>query len=246
MKDVSCEVIRDLLPLYEDGAVSQETEALVRRHLADCPACREELRKMRTPISVPPEEDKELWERFEARRAKQRRKRRIGIACALSLLAAAVVFCFWYTRPRTWAEITGEDIRVDYAGCDILNPDWYAETADTNSPFMHWSIRQGSPAVDEAGDAILQVLERYTFRASLESLLPGDSIDVGGDTVSIHMVWGEKDGGFFYFGEDNKVGTFHGRLGREIYHFDPALFDELLQIVQEYGTLVPPYDPDTP
>lgn len=236
MKDVSCEVIRDLLPLYEDGAVSQETEALVRRHLADCPACREELRKMRTPISVPPEEDKELWERFEARRAKQRRKRRIGIACALSLLAAAVAFCFWYTRPQTWAEITGEDVRVDYASCDLINPDWDAESASTKLPFLFWQIRQEDPRSEEAGDAILQVLDRYTFRASLESLIPGDSIDVGGNTVNIHMIWGEKDGGFFYFGEDNKVGTFRG-WGREIYRFDPALFDELIQIVQEYGTL---------
>lgn len=245
MKDVSCEVIRDLLPLYEDGAVSEETAELVRVHLKDCAECREELRKMRTPISMPPEEDKELWERFEARRAKQRRKRRIGIACALSLLAAAVVFCFWYTRPRTWAEITGEDVRVDYAGYDVLNPDWEAETADAKLRFMFLQIRQGSPAIDEASDAILQALERCTFRASLESLLPGDSIDVGGDTVNIHMVWGEKDSGFFYFGEDNKVGTFRG-WGREIYHFDPALFDELAQIVREYGTLAPPYDPDTP
>lgn len=246
MKDVSCEVIRDLLPLYEDGAVSEESEELVRAHLKDCPACREELRKMRTPISVPPQEDKELWERFEARRAKQRRKRLLGIACALSLLAAAVAFCAWYTRPQTWAEITSEDVCVDYAGTDILNPDWGSETAGAKLRFLHWQIRQEDPRLEEAGGAILQVLGRYTFRASLESLLPGDSIDVGGDTVNIHIVWGEKDGGFFYFGDNNKVGTFRSRRGREIYHFDPALFDELVQIVQEYGTLEPPYDPDAP
>ena len=45
--EVECGVIHDLLPLYEDGAASEETTQLVREHLKDCPVCREELRKMR-------------------------------------------------------------------------------------------------------------------------------------------------------------------------------------------------------
>ena len=40
---VSCDVIRDLLPLYTDQAASADTVALVEEHLASCPACREEL-----------------------------------------------------------------------------------------------------------------------------------------------------------------------------------------------------------
>ena len=30
MSETSCDIIRDLLPLYEDGAVSEETAKLVR------------------------------------------------------------------------------------------------------------------------------------------------------------------------------------------------------------------------
>ena len=65
MKEISCGVIRDLLPLYEDGAVSTESQELVREHLKDCPACQEELRRMRTPVSLPPEDE---GERSEERR----------------------------------------------------------------------------------------------------------------------------------------------------------------------------------
>ena len=36
---VSCDVIRDLLPLYTDQAASADTVALVEEHLASCPAC---------------------------------------------------------------------------------------------------------------------------------------------------------------------------------------------------------------
>lgn len=40
---VSCEIIKDLLPLYHDGACSKESCALVEAHLRDCQSCKEEL-----------------------------------------------------------------------------------------------------------------------------------------------------------------------------------------------------------
>lgn len=40
---IDCNVIRDLLPLYAEDLVSEETAALVREHLQDCPACQAEL-----------------------------------------------------------------------------------------------------------------------------------------------------------------------------------------------------------
>lgn len=36
-----CCIIRDLLPLYEDKAVSSETAGRIRAHLEQCPACRD-------------------------------------------------------------------------------------------------------------------------------------------------------------------------------------------------------------
>ena len=35
-----CPAVKDLLPLYEDGALSRETEELVSGHLRQCGACR--------------------------------------------------------------------------------------------------------------------------------------------------------------------------------------------------------------
>lgn len=235
MKEVSCEVIRDLLPLYEDGAASGESQTLVREHLKDCPACREELRKLRTPITLPPEDEKELWERFEARRARQRRKRRIGVACAASLLAVLVVFCLWYTRPRTWVEITGEDADVLFASLIMADPDWDAETAEEKLGYKYWQIPQNDPRREEAGGKLLQVLKRYTFRASLDSLIPRDGISMSWrDDLTTAVAWGEDSSRFFYFGENGKMIS-PGGWGYDIYHCDPALFGELAEIVQTYG-----------
>lgn len=43
---ISCEVCRDLLPLYVDGVCSAESCALVEEHLARCGACRMEYERM--------------------------------------------------------------------------------------------------------------------------------------------------------------------------------------------------------
>ena len=37
---IPCAVCRDLMPLVQDGVASPESEALVKAHLAACPACR--------------------------------------------------------------------------------------------------------------------------------------------------------------------------------------------------------------
>jgi len=43
----TCDVIRDLLPLYADDACSQESRNLVENHLAECPDCAGMLKRLR-------------------------------------------------------------------------------------------------------------------------------------------------------------------------------------------------------
>ena len=40
---ISCEIIKDLLPLYYDGVCSKESMAMVEEHLAECDNCKAEL-----------------------------------------------------------------------------------------------------------------------------------------------------------------------------------------------------------
>ena len=37
--DLTCGVVRDLLPSYVEGLTSQETNQAVETHLASCPEC---------------------------------------------------------------------------------------------------------------------------------------------------------------------------------------------------------------
>ena len=36
----NCNIIKDLLPFYEDKAVSEESRKIISEHLKSCPACR--------------------------------------------------------------------------------------------------------------------------------------------------------------------------------------------------------------
>ena len=53
MRNIGCEVIRDLLPLYHDGVCSAESKSLVEEHLKTCPACQRERETMDMELSVP-------------------------------------------------------------------------------------------------------------------------------------------------------------------------------------------------
>ena len=43
MSNSSCSIVRDLLPLYDDKALSPKTAEVVKNHLDKCPECRDYL-----------------------------------------------------------------------------------------------------------------------------------------------------------------------------------------------------------
>jgi len=51
MKDISCDVIRDLLPLYVDDVCSETSKRLVVEHVKKCENCRKILESLRVDIS---------------------------------------------------------------------------------------------------------------------------------------------------------------------------------------------------
>ncbi len=48
----NCDIIRDLLPLYQDGVCSESSSIAVEEHLAECAACTDQLRAMRQSTEI--------------------------------------------------------------------------------------------------------------------------------------------------------------------------------------------------
>ena len=52
--ELKCALTQDLIPLYLEDLCTAETRQYVEDHLAVCPACREALRRMGSPLPTPP------------------------------------------------------------------------------------------------------------------------------------------------------------------------------------------------
>lgn len=242
-QEIKCGVIRDLLPLYEDGVASEETTQLVREHLKDCPACQEELRKMRVPVSMPAEKDGELWERYKRRQNQLRRKKNLRITCVLCLLAAAVVFCLCYTLiPRSWDQVSG-----------MTEPNRVMGT------YTHTTFQSGSPELDiwwlnnTSGAAVtgivMDVLNGATYRAELGNLLSYIPFLPQNISVSMEGLEGSivldlvKDNTtvanviLYKVGKDCEVhvDVWDQTYDTFTYHTDREIFDQIAAIICEYG-----------
>lgn len=55
MSKVSCDVIKDLLPLYYDNVCSSDSRKMVEEHLSECCNCKKELNNIGTEINLPKE-----------------------------------------------------------------------------------------------------------------------------------------------------------------------------------------------
>ena len=49
---MSCDIVKDLLPLYLDGVCSNDSKAAVEEHLALCENCKAELQAMQSSLPI--------------------------------------------------------------------------------------------------------------------------------------------------------------------------------------------------
>lgn len=89
---LSCNVIRDLLPLYRDGVCADETRALVEEHLEDCASCRAELAALDAPLTQTAEEQREVRALDNVAKTWRRGKLRAFLkGCAVTALLCTVL-----------------------------------------------------------------------------------------------------------------------------------------------------------
>ena len=100
-----CEIIRDLLPLYQDGVCSPKSREAVEEHLAECAECTEYSRKMSEalPELTLPERDLQMAQSLKSVRRKITKGKTIAVAVSvivvIGILASALLIMFGTTRP---------------------------------------------------------------------------------------------------------------------------------------------------
>jgi len=86
--NISCDIIRDLLPLYAEDMVSEDSKKLVDDHLCGCDDCVKELAALKKPQKVPVETDVSSLKRVEVT---LRRRKTLTVLAVLMTVAALIV-----------------------------------------------------------------------------------------------------------------------------------------------------------
>lgn len=134
--EISCDIIRDLLPLYAEDMVSSASKALVDDHLCTCDSCTRELAALKKPEKVPAEVETASLNRVKAI---IRRKRIVCLlTVALSIITAVLGFVLLM------------DAKIYLDAEDVVMYTDQLENGDIYVQFNNWPNGTGTVSNDEA------------------------------------------------------------------------------------------------
>lgn len=98
MSKVTCNVIKDVLPLYVDGILSDDTSRIVAEHLEQCSECKKTYEDMKSAVVIPVDNDVTPLKNFQ----KAWKKKIISRVCAAILIAVAIMCCARFMPTVMW------------------------------------------------------------------------------------------------------------------------------------------------
>lgn len=131
MKEISCNIIRDILPLYVDEAVCEETKELVEEHLFTCEDCRKEAEMMKKSVVLPVHENVWKLEQAALKTWKNKwltKKVKIGVLSVLATLGVLAgiysglvlpELCIPYDSSTFSLKEENGNLYVEYTGDDF-------------------------------------------------------------------------------------------------------------------------------
>ena len=144
---ISCNIIRDLLPLYAEDLASDDTRDMVDEHLCDCEACQNVLNTMKKGTPVPMETTPESLNKVKRI---IRRKRILSVMAALLTLItlASLVFTFLFTPFQLTKEQALDDFYVREDGAIVIDYSTWVTGRSQSGWNENWFINQYSTRFD--------------------------------------------------------------------------------------------------
>lgn len=163
---ISCNVIRDLLPLYAEDLASEDTRSLVDEHLCDCEDCAKALNSME---QKPPTIVETAAESLNKVKKLIRRRRLVSVlAAVLTVISvAAAVFTYLFTPFQLTMEQALDDFYIREDGAVVLDYSPYVIGRSLSGMNENWFIHQYSTRYD---------VWKGDNRKSIEELFGSDGI----------------------------------------------------------------------
>jgi hypothetical protein len=129
MKQVSCDVIQDLIPLYVEDMLSEDSKILVETHLDECEECREYLNELQEITSIPLEADVKPLRNIQA--TLQKKKWQAIILAALITLLIGTLTVVFMTAPD-YLPYSEEVVTVSETADELVLVDFNDDVAGYN------------------------------------------------------------------------------------------------------------------
>lgn len=215
VKKVSCNIIRDILPLYADDVVSDDTRAMVEEHLAGCRECCNELIAMQQDVILPGNPSIQMEEARTLKQLKRRLSMKRLKAVIISVLAAVALLAgiyYWTNVKKIY--IPYEDLQIQvhnnngilYARCKGV----YRGNVNSKTVIRRTSV--------ENQDIVIICIYDTIWSLYIEPLFPWSE--------------GEKDNDFLFLGDVWDIDqVYYGQWDeKDIYYEDSAYLDEFRKI----------------
>lgn len=188
--DISCDIIRDLLPLYAEDMVSHDSRKLVEEHLCNCDSCRAVLRELQKEAPVPMETAPESLSKVKKN---IRRRRMLSVmAAVMTVLTLASLVITWLFAPfQLTMEQALDDFYIREDGAVVLDYSPYVIGRSLSGWDENWFIHQYSTRYDKwKGDNRKSIDELFGFDGIIteEEQRRYENIDV------IYGTWESADG----------------------------------------------------
>ena len=126
---ISCDVAKDLIPIYIDGVLSRESEELVRQHVEDCKECQKMMESMEVDLGQWKDEDASLFKKVgKGFRKMYFLKAFIAVLIFLVVWVAASVYVIETYHP-IWPKSSVEGLEANLNVVKI-NGDYYIHQTD--------------------------------------------------------------------------------------------------------------------
>ena len=126
---IPCSVVRDLLPLYAEEMIEEETRTLVDEHLEDCADCSRKLEEIKAAAAVPAENTAVDTAKPLLALKKMINKRR-WITAAIAALCVFILLVSAFHRINEWHQVPWEEGLIQVTGIEKM-----ADVEKRNNPF---------------------------------------------------------------------------------------------------------------
>lgn len=106
MKEVNCNIANDLIPLYIDGILSEDSKVFLEEHMEHCDECQEMAEELKTNLTIAEDKDINPFKKLR----KKIFLRMVLIVLVMFGLYAAYLYCDLTVFPVFYA---GEDLMKD-------------------------------------------------------------------------------------------------------------------------------------